>query len=151
MLKTSFIQKVVIMINTIDNIQKNREELFQLKHLFIREDYNPDIPFNLQNLVFILKTSNLDYHSMFIEMNDLLCTLLEYSRSELLDMTLCDLVDSDCVAILEEKKKKLSSNELIKYEIILKKKFGGKILLEVDSCIFKSEDNIIEFAVAKVK
>lgn len=84
-------------------------------------------------------------------MNDLLCTLLEYSRSELLDMTLCDLVDSDCVAILEEKKKKLSSNELIKYEIILKKKFGGKILLEVDSCIFKSEDNIIEFAVAKVK
>lgn len=138
-------------INTLVQKTDERVKLSFLDNLFARESVESDMPFNLQNMVFILKTSNIDLQSMFIEMNDLMCNLLEYSRDELLDMTLCDLIDTDCFAFLEKKQKELLHNDFIKYNIAFIRKFGGKIKLEVESCIFKSEDYIVEFAVAKIK
>lgn len=139
------------MINTLDQKTDEKEKLLFLNNLFVREKVELYKPFSLQNIVFVLKTSNIDLQSMFIEMNNLMCRLLEYSRDELLDMTLYDLIDPECESTLENKKKELLHKEFIKYELTFIRKFGGKLKLNVESHVFQSEDNIIEFAVAKIK
>ena len=133
------------MINTINQETENKAKLEILNNLTLNK------PFNLENIAFILRTPNINLPGIFIEMNDLTCSILEYSREELLDMTLCDLIDEDCIKVLENKQIDLLQDEFVQYEITLNRKFGGKVKLVVDSFIFQSKNNIIEFAVAKIE
>ena len=135
----------MIVINTLNQKIEERDSLSLMNNSRLNK------PFNLENLVFVLRTTDINLPAMFVEMNNLTCSLLEYSRRELLDMTLCDLIADDCGNILDNKKIDLLQEEFVKYEISLKKKFGGNIKLVVDSFIFQSDDNIVEFAVAKAK
>ncbi len=47
-------------INTLVQKTDERVKLSFLDNLFARESVESDMPFNLQNMVFILKTSNID-------------------------------------------------------------------------------------------
>ncbi|MCK5409363.1 MAG: PAS domain-containing protein [Candidatus Heimdallarchaeota archaeon] len=106
--------------------------------------------FNIsENLVFILRTPNINYPPVFIEMNDLLYSMLGYTKGELLDMTLYDLIDEEDRQILDAMNKDMLDELSIEYEITLIRKDGTKMKLYVESIVFYSGTSRIECAIAK--
>ncbi len=106
--------------------------------------------FNIsENLVFILRTPNISYPPVFIEMNDLLYSVLGYTKRELLDMTLYDLIDEEDRQILDAMNKDMLDELSVEYEITLIRKDGTKMKLYVESIVFYSGTSRIECAIAK--
>ncbi|MHA1591157.1 MAG: PAS domain S-box protein, partial [Candidatus Heimdallarchaeaceae archaeon] len=106
--------------------------------------------FNIsENLVFILRTTNINYPPVFIEMNDLVYSMLGYTKGELLDMTLYDLIDEEDRQILDAMNKDMLDELSVEYEITLIRKDGTKMKLYVESIVFYSGTSRIECAIAK--
>ncbi|MHA1552005.1 MAG: PAS domain-containing protein [Candidatus Heimdallarchaeaceae archaeon] len=106
--------------------------------------------FNIsENLVFILRTTNINYPPVFIEMNDLVYSMLGYTKGELLDMTLYDLIDEEDRQILDAMNKDMLDELSIEYEITLIRKDGTKMKLHIESIVFYSGTSRIECAIAK--
>ena len=106
--------------------------------------------FNIsENLVFILRTTNINYPPVFIEMNDLLYSMLGYTKRELLDMTLYDLIGEEDRQILDAMNKDMLDELSVEYEITLIRKDGTKMKLYVESIVFYSGTSRIECAIAK--
>ena len=102
-----------------------------------------------ENLVFILRTSNISYPPVFIEMNDLTYKMLGYTKRELLDMTLYDLIDEEDEQILDAMNNDMLDELSIEYELTLIRKDRTKINLYVESIVFYSGTSRIECAIAK--
>lgn len=102
-----------------------------------------------ENLVFILRTSNSNYPPVFIEMNDLTYKILGYTKRELLDMTLYDLIDKEDRQILDAMNKDMLDELTVEYELTLIKRDGTRMKLFVESIVFYSGTSRIECAIAK--
>ncbi len=101
------------------------------------------------NLVFILRTSNISYPPVFTEMNDLTYRMLGYTKRELLDMTLYDLIDEEDGQKLDAMNKDMLDELSIEYELTLIRKDGTRLKLFVESIVFYSGTSRIECAIAK--
>ena len=102
-----------------------------------------------ESLVYILRTSNISYPPVFIEMNDLTYKMLGYTKRELLDMTLYDLIDEEDEQILDAMNNDMLDELSIEYELTLIRKDRTKINLYVESIVFYSGTSRIECAIAK--
>ena len=101
------------------------------------------------NLVFILRTSNISYPPVVTEMNDLTYRMLGYTKRELLDMTLYDLIDEEDGQKLDAMNKDMLDELSIEYELTLIRKDGTRLKLFVESIVFHSGTSRIECAIAK--
>ena len=102
------------------------------------------------SLIFVLRTSNINFPSVFIEVNDLAYKTLGYTKNELLDMTFYDLIVEEDRTLVDAINNELPEDIAVEYEITCRKKDGTKIKLAVESIVFYSGTCKIEFAVAKV-
>lgn len=73
----------------------------------------------------------------FIEVNDVGCRRLGYSREELLRMSPPDLIDPSCTGIMRENAERLRKEGSAVFEIVHVAKNGRKIPVEIRSRVFR--------------
>jgi diguanylate cyclase (GGDEF)-like protein/PAS domain S-box-containing protein len=86
--------------------------------------------------IFIYELSEEGIPGKFIEVNDVACSKLGYSREELLKMTPLDIAAPETVSEIEKTIKKLLNNTNLTYEKIHMTKNGQKIPIEINAHIF---------------
>lgn len=98
--------------------RKTIESLLRYKELFE----------NVIDPVFITQ-----FHGTFLEINDVACDRLGYTRSELLEMAFQDLVRPSHLKILHRMGHKIHSGEMVRFELDIMTRGGTKIPFEFHS------------------
>jgi PAS domain S-box-containing protein len=112
----------VIMGGRIEESLRKSEEKF-------REVFN-----NTNDALFLLKLTEKQMNEQFIEVNDVACQMLNYSRDELLQMSPRDIDVSDPEEVAEKWEKIVNDNTII--ETVHISKNGLKIPVELNTRIF---------------
>ncbi|HXL73954.1 MAG TPA: EAL domain-containing protein [bacterium] len=86
--------------------------------------------------IFIYELSDGGVPGKFIEVNDMACAKLGYTRDELLNMTPLDIASPETVPEIEKTVKKLLHQSNLAYEKIHVAKNGLKIPMEINAHIF---------------
>ena len=86
--------------------------------------------------IFIYSLSDEGVPGKFIEVNDVACSKLGYTRDELLNMTPLDIAAPETALEIEKTIKKLLSHTNLSYEKIHITKSGQKIPIEINAHIF---------------
>jgi diguanylate cyclase (GGDEF)-like protein/PAS domain S-box-containing protein len=113
------------------------------------EDKFKELFNNAIDAIFIYKLTNDGIPGKFIEVNDVACSKLGYSRSELLDMTPLDLAVPEAVGEVSKNIKKLLLQSNLTYEKSHVSKNGMKIPMEINAHIFQWDDNKVVQAIAR--
>ncbi len=113
------------------------------------EDKFKELFNNAIDAIFIYKLTNDGVPGKFVEVNDVACSKLGYSRSELLDMTPLDLAVPEAVGEVSKNIKKLLLQPNLTYEKSHVSKNGMKIPMEINAHIFQWDDNKVVQAIAR--
>lgn len=86
----------------------------------------------------------IDYQGGFVEVNPAFCRLMEFNHSQLKDLSLQKMVDSQDKAEVENLVKAVQSGEQVdRLEQLYRTQAGNKILLEVSMAVLQGEDHIL--------
>lgn len=91
--------------------------------------------YNIDNSVAMIEVNDNGRFGRFLEVKDVVCKRLNYSKDELLRMTPYDIKELDIRAI-EEVQKKLINEANTEYEIIVVCKNGEEYTVKIKGCIF---------------
>ncbi len=106
--------------------------------------------FNSANdAVFLIKADKTGMPKQFLEVNDLACNKLGYTKGELLALSPIDLLSTKSKQKISAIREKFLNNKQITFEIGLIAKNGSEIFFEISSNLFILNDTQVEFAIAR--
>jgi PAS domain S-box-containing protein/putative nucleotidyltransferase with HDIG domain len=101
--------------------------------------------------IFVYSKNSDNTQGNLIEVNESACTLLEYTKEELLNLAPCDYIKTDKTGITSEKAclQALSNNNKVITEKTYITKSGKEIFIEASSQLFKYRDKPIVITMAR--
>ena len=85
----------------------------------------------------------------FVDANEFACKKLGYTREELLKLTVSDIVSQDEVGAISETAKCLTDQRNMLFEKTLVNKFGERILVEVNACLFFAQEEKFTISICR--
>ncbi len=133
------------LISTIDyteqQIALDSSKMFEKK---FREMFN-----YANDAMFLSRISGDKFLSDFIEVNDLACSMLEYTREELLEMSSLDITALEAKTTNKEIIRQIIKEEQGNFETILISKMGKQIPVEIQSHFFNLEGERVILTIAR--
>ena len=126
----------------------------QFEDEILKESYKEKLEFpraflESEDLIFILETSKMELPGLFVEVNDVACQKLGFTKEEFISMSLYDIVDKESEKILLEKNNELLQKKQVLYSLKCLGKDKKEINLNFNSLLISSEEGIVELAIAK--
>ncbi len=104
---------------------------------------------NVNDAVFVYEFTNDGTLGKFIEVNDVACEMLGYTKEHFLSMTLLDLFSKEYLEQIPFINQKLLEKRQITIEIEQIAKDGSKIPVEVSAHLFNINDNAVVLSIAR--
>ncbi|MCG3227304.1 MAG: PAS domain S-box protein [Candidatus Heimdallarchaeota archaeon] len=126
----------------------------QFEKEILKETYKEKLEFpraflETDDLIFILETSKRELPGLFVEVNDVACQKLGFTKEEFLSMSLFDIVDEESEKVLLEKNNEILQKKQVLYSLKCVGKDRKEINLNFNSLLISSEEGIVELAIAK--
>jgi PAS domain S-box-containing protein len=138
-----FIFVGIIVIFLSEEIEKSRRTLKESEEKF-------RLLFNEANDMITLNLINEDgLPGDFIEVNEVACERLGYSREELLNMGPKNIVAKDKIAEMQENARKLCKDGHSTFEIVHVNRKGKRIPVEVNNHLFKIKGKTVALAISR--
>jgi len=133
----------IVVITNITEQKKVQEAILESEHKF-RELFN-----NANDAIFLHKLRDDGMPGKFIEVNNVACIRLEYSKDEFLKMSPADIDDPDLSGKVPAIMRKLNKKGHITFEIAHISKNGNRIPVEINSHIFKLKNEKVVLSIAR--
>ncbi|MFX0065009.1 MAG: response regulator [Candidatus Hermodarchaeota archaeon] len=91
---------------------------------------------NANDMIFLIKLGENGSPRHFMEINQLVSQILEYSREELETMTFMDIIDTENQAVERNIAQNLMNGEFVPFECVFVSKSGDKIPVEIKTRFF---------------
>jgi len=101
------------------------------------------------DLIFVFRRNGNGEPGRIIDANDRVCIRLGYSRDELLGMTLGDIASPDDCLDTASIDQELMTNGQVKYDKILRTRFGENLTVEISSHIIRLNGDPVTISIAR--
>ncbi len=104
---------------------------------------------SINDALFIYQMVDDDTLKPFLNVNDIACKKLEYSREELLGMTIADIISSDADGKVGNLIKNLRQSQQASFETVFQSKSGHTIPFEINSYWFERDGEMTILSLAR--
>jgi two-component system, cell cycle sensor histidine kinase and response regulator CckA len=132
------------------NLARQTAELKEMNRILAKQEARYRILFNSSiDAIWVFPLNEKNKPAAFIEVNDRACELFGYSRAELLDMAIGDLIDSNESLEYISEIHEAAENRHLLFEIDAKTRDGRKIPLEISSRLLKFDNARTVFSIVR--
>ncbi len=104
---------------------------------------------SINDALFIYQMVDDDELKPFLNVNDIVCKKLQYSREEMLGMTIADIIPADAEGNVENLVKNLRQSQQKSFETVFQSKSGHTIPFEINSYWFESNGEMTILSLAR--
>ena len=138
------LKKEVVKRTIAEEEVRAREEVIRESEERFRTLFN-----KANDFIFLVRLTNDGSAGSFIEVNEVACRKLGYTREELLSMRTADIVTDECIADIPKTWKKCLDKGFATFERTYITKDGHRILVEINSHVFKFKGVTVAFSIGR--
>ena len=141
--KNNRVTGAIITANNITSCKRTEAELKESEEKF-REIFN-----RANDMITLVELRENGLPGRFLEVNDATTERLGYSREEMLEMKITEIISPEYWSQVARNAKDLKENKQVTFEIVHMTEWGSKIPVEVSAHIFKLRENDVILAISR--
>ena len=134
---------VIVTANNVTSCKRTEVALEESEEKF-REIFN-----KANDMITLVELEENGHPGQFLEVNDVAIKRLGYSKKELLEMKITEIIHPEHRSQVTKNASDLKENKHVTFEIVHMTKWGSKIPVEVSTHIFKLKGNDVILAISR--